>query len=81
MPVPWESLVPFGLLTVMFGVTGTLFSLTRRAQNDWKPPRYGIDRWDESMMARDERLTGSRRGQSSNPIAPEGYNNIYYQRK
>jgi len=51
MPVPFEALIPFGklpntssfakadkkgLLTVMFGATGTLFSVVKRAQNDWK---------------------------------------------
>lgn len=29
-----------------------------------QPARYGIDRWDEMMMERDRRLTGSKRGQS-----------------
>lgn len=29
-----------------------------------QPPRYHIDRWDEMMMKRDERLTGHRRGQT-----------------
>ena len=29
-----------------------------------QPPRYGLESWDEMMMDRDKRLSGSRRGQS-----------------
>ncbi|BEI83792.1 hypothetical protein CcaverHIS002_0403960 [Cutaneotrichosporon cavernicola] len=70
MPVPWEAILPFGLVTVMFGATGTIFNIIQRGRNDWKPPRYGIDRWDNIMMERDRRLTGSLRGQRTDPIAP-----------
>ncbi|EIW73037.1 hypothetical protein M231_04317 [Tremella mesenterica] len=73
MPVPFEALIPFGLLTVCFAATGTLFSIAKRATNDWKPPRYNIDTWDEMMMERDRRLTGSFRGQSTEPIAPKEF--------
>ncbi|KAH7916794.1 NADH dehydrogenase 1 alpha subcomplex [Hygrophoropsis aurantiaca] len=73
MPVPWEALIPFGLLTSMFAAAGTLLNVSKRAQNDGKPVRYHIDAWDEMMMDRDKRLTGSIRGQSANPIAPEGF--------
>ncbi|EDR12640.1 small secreted protein [Laccaria bicolor S238N-H82] len=73
MPVPWEALIPFGLLTAMFGTAGTLLNLSTRAQNMGKPPRYRIDNWDEMMMKRDERLTGHKRGQTSNPVAPPGF--------
>lgn len=48
----------------MFGATGTLLSVVKRIQNDGQPPRYGLDKWDDMMMNRDERLTGSKRGQS-----------------
>ncbi|KAJ7682110.1 small secreted protein [Mycena polygramma] len=70
MPVPWEALIPFGLVVTMFGITGTLANVTFRAQNQGKPPRYHIERWDEMMMARDERLTGHFRGQTSDPVIP-----------
>jgi len=73
MPVPWEALIPFALLTTMFGVTGTGFSIARRIHNDGKPPRYGIDDWEEMMMERDQRLTGSFRGQKSDPTPPENF--------
>ncbi|KAJ6515340.1 small secreted protein [Mycena sanguinolenta] len=68
MPVPWEALIPFGLMITMFGATGTLANLTFRAQNLGKPPRYGLEKWDEMMIARDYRLTGHNRGQTSDPI-------------
>ncbi|KZT62835.1 small secreted protein [Calocera cornea HHB12733] len=81
MPVPWESLVPFGLLIAMFGVAGTGLRTSRMWQNDWKQPRYSIDKWDDMMMNRDNKLTGSPRGQTSDPTPPPGWNNIYYDRK
>ncbi|KAK6904672.1 hypothetical protein V866_004483 [Kwoniella sp. B9012] len=73
MPVPWEALIPFGLLTVMFGATGTLFNTAKRLTNDGKPPRYNLDSWETMMMERDRRLTGSLRGQSTDPIAPKEF--------
>ncbi|PPQ94809.1 hypothetical protein CVT25_007446 [Psilocybe cyanescens] len=73
MPVPWEALIPFGLLTAMFGVAGTLVNVTQRAQNQGKPPRYSIDNWDTMMMKRDKQLTGHTRGQSANPVAPSEF--------
>ncbi|KAJ3549028.1 hypothetical protein NMY22_g1027 [Coprinellus aureogranulatus] len=70
MPVPWEALIPFGLLTAMFGTAGTLLNISSRAQNQGKPPRYNLDAWEESLLERDRRLTGHRRGQSTDPVAP-----------
>ncbi|KAG5718302.1 hypothetical protein E4T56_gene17003 [Termitomyces sp. T112] len=73
MPVPWEALIPFGLLTAMFGAAGTLLNISTRAQNQGKPPRYNIDKWDEMMMKRDKQLTGHIRGQSDSVLAPPGF--------
>ncbi|KAG7097478.1 hypothetical protein E1B28_004820 [Marasmius oreades] len=67
MPVPWEALIPFGLVTFFFGVSGTLLNVSTRAQNLGKPLRYNIDNWDEMMMRRDDQLTGHRRGQRVRP--------------
>jgi len=80
MPVPWEALIPFGLLTVMFGAAGTLVNISTRAQNLGKPPRYSIDNWDTMMMKRDKQLTGHLRGQSSDPVAPPSFstNSVWY---
>ncbi|KAF9478649.1 small secreted protein [Pholiota conissans] len=70
MPVPWEALIPFGLLTAMFGAAGTLANVSMRAQNQGKPPRYSVDNWDTMMMDRDKLLTGHKRGQVANAVAP-----------
>lgn len=34
------------------------------ANENIKPPRYGIDGWDQIMMERDRRITGTIRGQT-----------------
>ncbi|EJD48377.1 small secreted protein [Auricularia subglabra TFB-10046 SS5] len=80
MPVPWEALIPFALLTTMFGAAGTLFGGAQRIQNQGKLPRYGLDSWEEMMMERDRRLTGHVRGQTSNPVAPKDFstNSVWY---
>ncbi|KAH8118735.1 small secreted protein [Phellopilus nigrolimitatus] len=80
MPLPWEALIPFGLLTTMFAAAGTLLNVSQRAQNLGKPPRYKIDEWDEMMMERDRRLTGHRRGQQTDPVASESFatNSTWY---
>ncbi|KAG6378980.1 NADH dehydrogenase 1 alpha subcomplex [Boletus reticuloceps] len=73
MPVPWEALIPFGLLTTMFAAAGTLLNTSKRTQSQGKPVRYNIDTWDEMMMDRDRRLTGHVRGQKSDLTPPEGF--------
>lgn len=73
MPVPWEALIPFGLVTGMFAAAGTLLNGSKRAQNQGKPVRYGLDAWDEMMMERDRRLTGHFRGQKSDPVPPKDF--------
>ncbi|THH14513.1 hypothetical protein EW146_g5827 [Bondarzewia mesenterica] len=80
MPVPWEALIPFGLLTAMFGAAGTLLNVSKHAQNLGKSPRYHVDSWDSMMMDRDKRLTGHVRGQKSDTTAPEGFdtNSVWY---
>ncbi|PWN86560.1 hypothetical protein FA10DRAFT_246247 [Acaromyces ingoldii] len=73
MPVPFEAFIPMGLVVVMFGITGTGFNIAKRMTNDGKPQRHGLDDWEHMMMKRDERLTGSLRGQSVDPVAPPGF--------
>ncbi|KAL9938994.1 hypothetical protein V8E36_001807 [Tilletia maclaganii] len=73
MPVPWEAVLPMGIVVVMFGVTGTGFALSQRLRNDGKPPRYNLDDWDRMMLKRDERLTGKFRAQAANPEAPKAF--------
>ncbi|KAI1919498.1 hypothetical protein LOZ58_005889 [Ophidiomyces ophidiicola] len=88
MGVPFEALLPYGIIAGLFGVTGIGMTLMGRLQNHGKRPRRGIDTWDRvpsirttrtlsadtpTVMERDLRLTGSLRGQSDTPIAPPGF--------
>lgn len=83
MPVPFEALLPFAIIAGMYTVTATGLNVTRYFSNDRKPTRYGLDLWEHQMMERDRRLTGSLRGQSSEPIAPAAFatNSIWYLEK
>ncbi|KAI8889254.1 hypothetical protein K501DRAFT_239092 [Backusella circina FSU 941] len=83
MPVPFESLLPFVIISGFFAVTGTGLNVTRYYSNDRKPTRFGLDTWEKQMMERDRRLTGSVRGQSSEPIAPAAFatNSVWYLEK
>ncbi|CAO3686324.1 unnamed protein product [Rhizopus microsporus] len=83
MPVPFEALLPLGIITGFFGVTAAGLHVTRYFSNDRKPTRYGLNLWEKQMMERDRRLTGSLRGQTSEPIAPAAFatNSIWYLEK
>ncbi|EPS31731.1 hypothetical protein N7539_004607 [Penicillium diatomitis] len=73
MGVPFEALLPYAIITGMFGVTGAGLYVVKRFANDGKKPRWNRDLWDRQMMERDLRITGSLRGQSSNHQAPPGF--------
>ncbi|KAI0396616.1 hypothetical protein F5Y17DRAFT_92431 [Xylariaceae sp. FL0594] len=73
MPVPFEALIPYGIVLAMFGVTGAGLSKLRHWTNGNKRARRSLDQWDRQMMDRDRRLTGYLRGQSDAPIAPPGF--------
>ncbi|KAK3349911.1 hypothetical protein B0T25DRAFT_456971 [Lasiosphaeria hispida] len=73
MPIPFETLIPYGIIVAMFGVTGAGLSKIRNMQNGGKRQRRGIDQWDRVMMDRDRRMTGWLRGQADEPVAPAGY--------
>ncbi|KAH7175703.1 hypothetical protein EDB81DRAFT_770674 [Dactylonectria macrodidyma] len=78
MPVPFESLLPYVIMTGMFAVSGTGLAVIKTMQNDGKRPRYSIDQWDKILtgllvMERDRRLTGSLRGQTDKATAPPGF--------
>lgn len=73
MGVPFEALLPYGIMLVMFGVTGVGMAGAKYLQNDGKPPRRGLDLWDRQMMERDYRLTGAWRKQTDNVKAPLGF--------
>ncbi|CRL29689.1 hypothetical protein LT330_001457 [Penicillium expansum] len=73
MGVPFEALLPYGIIMTMFGVTGYGLHYVKRFANDGKKARWNQDLWDRVMMERDQRITGSFRGQSSNHKAPTGF--------
>ncbi|KAJ5476298.1 hypothetical protein N7475_002027 [Penicillium sp. IBT 31633x] len=73
MGVPFEALLPYGIIIGMFGVTGYGLHYVKRFANDGKKARWNRDLWDRQMMERDLRITGSLRGQSSNHKAPTGF--------
>ncbi|KAK6357390.1 hypothetical protein TWF718_001702 [Orbilia javanica] len=73
MPVPWETLLPFGLVIAMFTVSGAGMSTVSYIAEGYKPRRYNTDIWDHQMMRRDQRLTNIHRGQSDAPKAPRGF--------
>ncbi|EKV04731.1 hypothetical protein PDIG_87230 [Penicillium digitatum PHI26] len=73
MGVPFEALIPYGIIMTMFGVTGYGIHYAKRFVNDGKKARWNSDLWDRQMMERDLRITGSLRGQSSNHKAPTGF--------
>lgn len=73
MPVPFEGLLPYAIMTAFFGLAGHGVGFIRYWDNGWKKDRFDLDEWDERMMKRDFMLTGVQRGQSSDAIAPEHF--------
>ncbi|EGC43200.1 conserved hypothetical protein [Histoplasma capsulatum var. duboisii H88] len=73
MGVPFEALLPYGIIMVMFGVTGVGLSTVKYYSNGRKNPRRAIDMWDKQMMERDRRITGIFRGQNNGHEAPVGF--------
>ncbi|PLN85183.1 hypothetical protein BDW42DRAFT_191021 [Aspergillus taichungensis] len=80
MGVPFEALIPYGIIIGMFGVTGIGMGAVKYFSNDGKQARWNRDLWDrfgltilQQMMERDYRLTGTKRGQSTNVVAPKGF--------
>ncbi|KAH7019374.1 hypothetical protein EDB80DRAFT_870031 [Ilyonectria destructans] len=81
MPVPFEALLPYVIMTGMFAVSGTGLAVIKTWQNEGKRPRYSVDQWDKQsmmhpkrdVMDRDRRLTGSLRGQTDKAVAPPGF--------
>jgi len=73
MGVPFEALLPYGIMVGMFAISGGALSGLRYMQNGGKRGRHSIDAWDRQMMERDKRLTGFLRGQSDKVEAPPGF--------
>ncbi|KZZ95612.1 hypothetical protein AAP_01288 [Ascosphaera apis ARSEF 7405] len=47
MPVPFEALLPYGIIIGMFGVTGFGLGTLKYFANGHKNPRRAIDTWDK----------------------------------
>lgn len=73
MGVPFEALLPYGIMIGMFAISGAGLSTLRYMQNGGKRGRRGLDAWDRQMMDRDRRLTGFVRGQTDRAEAPPGF--------
>ncbi|CUM49615.1 unnamed protein product [Debaryomyces tyrocola] len=73
MPVPFEGLIPYAIMAAFFGVAGHGVGFVRYWDNGWKNDRYNLDSWDEKMIERDFLLTGVKRGQSSEAVAPDHF--------
>jgi len=73
MGVPFEALIPYGIMLGMFGFSGAALSKIRHMQNGGKRARHSVDQWDRQMMERDLRLTGFLRGQTDRVAAPAGF--------
>ncbi|KAI9707953.1 MAG: hypothetical protein M1820_004372 [Bogoriella megaspora] len=50
MGVPFEALIPYGIMVTMFGITGAGLSKLRHLQNGGKHQRYATDQWDRSRL-------------------------------
>ncbi|KAE9976436.1 hypothetical protein BLS_008623 [Venturia inaequalis] len=57
MGVPFEALLPYGIMLGMFAVTGGALAKLDHMKNGGKRGRWGIDSWDRS----------------DKPIAPKGF--------
>ncbi|KAF2220468.1 hypothetical protein BDZ85DRAFT_284206 [Elsinoe ampelina] len=73
MGVPFEALIPYGIMIGFFGLSGAALSKIRHMDNGGKRPRHSVDGWDRQMMERDLRLTGYLRGQTDQVKAPKGF--------
>ncbi|KAI0908264.1 hypothetical protein F4823DRAFT_564034 [Ustulina deusta] len=56
MPVPFEALIPYGIVLAMFGATGAGLSKLRHWQNGHKRPRRSLDQWDRQSANLERRL-------------------------
>ncbi|KAK5062873.1 hypothetical protein LTR84_004948 [Exophiala bonariae] len=64
MGVPFEAIIPYVIMTAMFGVTGAGLATVKWVRNDGKAPRRQLDLWDRQSTLR---------GQTDKPVAPLGY--------
>ncbi|KAJ6047976.1 hypothetical protein N7460_004123 [Penicillium canescens] len=50
MGVPFEALLPYGIIITMFGVTGYGLHYVKRFANDGKKARWNRDLWDRQIQ-------------------------------
>lgn len=81
MPVPFEGLLPYGVMTAFFGLAGYGVGFIRYWDNGWKNDRWDLDQFDHKMMERDFLLTGTKRGQTSDAVAPEWFRTAHIKRE
>ncbi|KAF7955259.1 uncharacterized protein EAE97_000518 [Botrytis byssoidea] len=51
MGVPFEALLPYGIMLAMFGITGAGMSGVRALQNGGKRARHSVDAWDRVTLS------------------------------
>ncbi|KAI9220636.1 hypothetical protein BC828DRAFT_348100 [Blastocladiella britannica] len=73
MPVPFEALLPLGIIAGMFALGGAGINALQRISTLGKPQRLNLDHWDRALMGRNQRLTGHPYGQSDNVVAPDEF--------
>ncbi|BDD58331.1 hypothetical protein MAP00_003617 [Monascus purpureus] len=57
MGVPFEALIPYGIVVAMIGVTGAGLSVVKHFANDGKKARWNLDTWDRQSRCSAD-LTG-----------------------
>ncbi|KAL2215861.1 hypothetical protein M432DRAFT_642256 [Thermoascus aurantiacus ATCC 26904] len=50
MGVPFEALIPYGIIIGMFGITSAGLSILKSYQNDGKKARWNLDAWDRYVI-------------------------------
>lgn len=71
--IPFEGLLPWGIMLTFLTAGGTYVAGSRFLTNDHKRVRYNLDQFDRQLMERDLRLTGELRGQSQDSKAPDAF--------
>ncbi|KAJ4293925.1 hypothetical protein N0V88_005439 [Collariella sp. IMI 366227] len=47
MPVPFETLIPYGIIIAMFGISGAGLNKIKNMQAGGKRHRWSVDQWDK----------------------------------
>ncbi|KAL1842868.1 hypothetical protein VTK73DRAFT_3016 [Phialemonium thermophilum] len=73
MPVPFETLIPYGIILAMFGVTGAGLSKIKNMQNGGKRARRSLDQWDRQSKGNGRSVCPLSILSIDHPVAPAGY--------